>query len=87
MYAHFANFPSQSPQLEVLDVRGILFVENYMPVLARALRCGSVLRILHMENCNISGRNLLILGELRLSGGVVRDGIGVSYLTLQLYFE
>ncbi|CAH1792889.1 unnamed protein product, partial [Owenia fusiformis] len=51
----------KTPCIEFLDARNCVFTEQTMPMLGRAIRMGSALTILHLENANLSGRPLLIL--------------------------
>lgn len=53
----------QTKCLEELDARNTTLNEQYMPILSKALRLSTQLHILKLENCNLSGRPLVILGK------------------------
>lgn len=60
----FSIFSLQTCCLEELEARNTTLNEVSMPILGRALKVGSQLQVLKLENCNLSGRPLIILGEL-----------------------
>ena len=62
----YAPFCFQTPCLEHLEARNCQITEQIMPMLGRALRLGSMLATLHLENCMLAGRPLMILGEAKL---------------------
>lgn len=51
----------KTPCLQHLDARGTALSEQTLLVLGRALRLGSHLNSLHLENCSLTGRSLVIL--------------------------
>ena len=53
----------QTNCLEQLDAKCCTVIEQAMPFLGRALRLGSQLTVLHLENSVYSGRTLMILGK------------------------
>lgn len=53
----------QTKCLEELDARNTTLNEQYMPILSKALRLSTQLHVLKLENCNLSGRPLVILGK------------------------
>lgn len=61
-HSNFVYF--QTCCLEELEARNTTLNEIFMPILGRALKVGSQLQILKLENCNLSGRPLIILGKL-----------------------
>ena len=56
----------QTPTLTYLDMRGCELTDKTIPIFGRALKLGCHLTILHMEKMNLSGRSLMILGNLYL---------------------
>lgn len=54
----------QAPALTALDMRACDFNERCVPILGRALKLGSPLTVLHLENTYLAGRSLTILGKL-----------------------
>ena len=56
----------QTRCLEQLEARNVTLNEQFMPILSRALRIGTQLQILKLENCNLSGRPIIILGEFHV---------------------
>ena len=52
----------QTPCLEHFEARGCPISEQMMPFVGRALRLGSMVTTLHLENAIMSGRPLMILG-------------------------
>lgn len=58
----FDPFCWQTPCLEYLDIRNTLWTEQSLPLLGRSLRLDCCLTVLHMENANLSGRSLFLLG-------------------------
>lgn len=60
----FFFFLLQTCCLEELEARNTTLNEVSMPILGRALKVGSQLQVLKLENCSLSGRPLIILGEL-----------------------
>ncbi|XP_063241288.1 protein phosphatase 1 regulatory subunit 37 isoform X2 [Bacillus rossius redtenbacheri] len=66
-----ANMIKKMRCLSELEARGVLFTEQYMPVLSRSLRLSSNLEVLRLDNCNLSGRLLIILAAaLKLNTGL-----------------
>lgn len=53
----------QTPSLVHLEARGCLLVESNVGFLSRPIRMGCFLKVLHLENTNMSGKSLLILGK------------------------
>lgn len=70
--------PHQTSCLQYLDARNTPLLDHSAPFVARALRIRSSLAVLHLENASLSGRPLMLLGELRgqgrLSGGTPPAG-------------
>lgn len=56
--------PHQTSCLQYLDARNTPLLEHSAPFVARALRIRSSLAVLHLENASLSGRPLMLLGEL-----------------------
>lgn len=59
--------PCPGPQtscLQYLDARNTPLLDHSAPFVARALRIRSSLAVLHLENASLSGRPLMLLGEL-----------------------
>lgn len=54
----------QTHCLEELQACNVALNEQFMPILSRALRIGTQLQVLKLENCDLSGRPIVILGEL-----------------------
>jgi len=54
----------KTPCLEILEARGCSFNDPAMTMIGRSLRLGSHVRILHLENCFLSGRPLMLLGTM-----------------------
>jgi hypothetical protein len=54
----------QTRCLEQLEARDVTLNEQFMPILSRALRISAQLQVLKLENCNLSGHPIIILGEL-----------------------
>lgn len=52
----------QSPCLQTLNLRYTSLNERSVPILARALRTEPTLTCLHLENCALSGKSMLLLG-------------------------
>jgi hypothetical protein len=53
----------QTACLDALEARGCSFNDPAMTMIGRSLRLGSVVKILHLENCFLSGRPLMLLGR------------------------
>ncbi|CAH0384748.1 unnamed protein product [Bemisia tabaci] len=49
--------------LEILEARSVSLNDQLMPLLTRSLRVGSQLQVLKLENCHLTGRPFLILGN------------------------
>ncbi|XP_049783625.1 protein phosphatase 1 regulatory subunit 37 [Schistocerca cancellata] len=47
--------------LEQLEARNLTLNEQFMPILSRALRIGTQLQVLKLENCGLAGRPTVIL--------------------------
>lgn len=60
--------PHQTSCLQYLDARNTPLLDHSAPFVARALRIRSSLAVLHLENASLSGRPLMLLGELRGQG-------------------
>lgn len=56
-----ARMIRKTPCLAFLDARSCEINERLLPILARSLRMGCFLKILHLENTYLSGRSLVIL--------------------------
>ena len=54
----------QTPCLTTLDLRNCDMNDRSIPIFGRALKLGSHLTVLHMENMYLSGRSLIILGTV-----------------------
>jgi hypothetical protein len=54
----------------VLEARGCSFNDPAMTMIGRSLRLGSVVKILHLENCFLSGRPLMLLGMCKLAAAL-----------------
>jgi len=52
----------QTRCLEELKACNVALNEQFMPILSRALRIGTQLQVLKLENCDLSGRPVIILG-------------------------
>lgn len=52
----------QTHCLEELEACNVALNEQFMPILSRALRIGTQLQVLKLENCDLSGRPIIILG-------------------------
>jgi hypothetical protein len=65
----------QTACLDVLEARGCSFNDPAMTMMGRSLRLGSVVKTLHLENCFLSGRPLMLLGMYKTAyaSGQVAD--------------
>ena len=54
----------QTRCLEELEACNVTLNEHFMPILSRALRIGTQLQVLKLENCDLSGRSIIILSKL-----------------------
>ncbi|KAJ8309009.1 hypothetical protein KUTeg_013883 [Tegillarca granosa] len=58
-----ARLIRKTPCLTHLDARNCEINERVMPIMGRSLRMGCFLTTLHLENTNLSGRPIIILGK------------------------
>ncbi|CAG2055200.1 unnamed protein product, partial [Timema podura] len=58
-----ANMIKKMRCLVELDARNVTLNEQYMPIFMRPIRLGTNLEILHLDNCNLTGRPIIMLGE------------------------
>ena len=63
----------QTPCLDYLDIQSTVWTEPAIQFFGRALRLDCPLAVLHMENCNLSGRPLFLLGEVPSGQGLFQS--------------
>ncbi|ELT97355.1 hypothetical protein CAPTEDRAFT_218827 [Capitella teleta] len=68
-----ARMLKKTPCLEHFEARGCTISEQLMPFIGRALRQGSSVTTLHLENAIISGKTLMILVAALKMNGTVRE--------------
>nr|CAD7431842.1 unnamed protein product [Timema monikensis] len=56
-----ANMIKKMRCLVELDARNVTLNEQYMPIFMRPIRLGTNLEILHLDNCNLTGRPIIML--------------------------
>ncbi|XP_065292678.1 protein phosphatase 1 regulatory subunit 37-like [Dermacentor albipictus] len=72
----------KTPCLQHLDARGTALSEQTLLILGRALRLGSHLNSLHLENCSLTGRSLVILvAALKLNPALKELYLGDNGMT------
>lgn len=80
--------PQQTSCLQYLDARNTPLLDHSAPFVARALRIRSSLAVLHLENASLSGRPLMLLGELwdpgRQRSDMLPAGAGAQPVTTLL---